>query len=68
MINPTIMQILLDEEANLGNKRLALHNTIKKLRGVIPPVCFGEDDCSTMFLSQCPWRMDCGVYKDEIMH
>jgi len=24
------------------------------------PPCFGQDDCSTLMLSRCPWRIDCG--------
>lgn len=58
------IQVLLDTQAELSNQIFAVEKAIRRLRGVIPPDCFGEDDCSTMFLSICPWRMDCGVYKD----
>jgi len=33
---------------------------IKNLRGSNPPPCWGEDDCSTLMLSRCPWSIDCG--------
>lgn len=54
------IQELLDKEAKLSNERYEVINQIKQLRGDTPPVCFGEDDCSTSILSRCPWRMDCG--------
>jgi hypothetical protein len=62
------LQNLLDEEAWLSNKglgdseeRMQLHTMIRLKRGSESPWCFGQDDCSTNTLSQCPWRMDCGV-------
>lgn len=58
------IQDLLDEEARLknsGQDATAVEKLIRELRGTKPPVCFGEDDCSTECLSTCPWRMDCGV-------
>lgn len=54
------IQELLDKEAKLSNERYEVIKQIKQLRGDTPPVCFGEDDCSTSILSRCPWRMDCG--------
>ena len=61
------IQDLLDLEARLSNKGeggspeyRAAHAEIKKLRGEIPPHCWGHDDCSTMVLIRCPWRIDCG--------
>ncbi len=61
------IQQLLDQEAGLANSghersplRLIIWEEIRQRRGTEAPVCFGEDDCSTLILSQCPWRMDCG--------
>lgn len=64
----TELQSLLNEEARLSNtgrgdskERAELHTLIRLIRSDMPePPCFGEDDCSTIILSQCPWRMDCG--------
>jgi hypothetical protein len=64
----THIQSLLNEEAKLSNKgmdkehpfRKIILAEIRQLRGTEAPVCFGEDDCSTLILSQCPFRMDCG--------
>jgi hypothetical protein len=63
----THIQELLDLQANLSNEGKKhsdeYHNvciTIKELRGTQPPFCWGQDDCSTLILSQCPWRIDCG--------
>jgi hypothetical protein len=60
------IQILLDREARLSNTGqkddptyAAAHEELKHLRGTEAPVCWGEDDCSTLILSQCPWRIDC---------
>jgi hypothetical protein len=62
------IQELLDQEAKLANAghtksdfRVIIHEEIRARRGNIAPACFGEDDCSTMMLVRCPWRMDCGV-------
>jgi hypothetical protein len=72
----TAIQVLLDAEAGISNAisrhnikgeaetelkviRATLHKQIECLRGPAPP-CYGEDDCSTMILSTCPWRMTCG--------
>ncbi len=63
------LQDLLDQEAELANngqadspERAKLHTIIRLKRSDQPePHCFGEDDCSTLALSQCPWRMDCGA-------
>ncbi len=65
----TELQALLNEEALLANtgygdseQRKHLHTIIRIKRSDQPePHCFGEDDCSTLALSQCPWRMDCGA-------
>ena len=61
------LQKLLNEEAMLSNtgrgdseERKQVHTLIRLLR-TDQPVCFGHDDCSTVFLSVCPWRMDCGT-------
>jgi len=54
------LQDLLDQEADLANKLYAIHQRIKQLRGTTPPPCHGDDDCSTLMLSTCPWRIDCG--------
>jgi len=62
------IQELLDKEAKLSNQgqgnsteRQQLLTAIRVMRDEqYRPVCFGEDDCSTSMLSQCPWRMDCG--------
>jgi hypothetical protein len=62
----TEIQQLLNREALLSNtghgdsiERQELHTMIRLMRTDQPP-CFGEDDCSTVMLSRCPWRMDCG--------
>lgn len=61
------LQDLLNHEAKLSNagrgdsdERQQLL-TVIRLKRTNQPVCFGQDDCSTNMLSQCPWRMDCGV-------
>ena len=61
------MQELLDKEARMSNEGLAKHEfrviileEIKARRGHEAPVCWGHDDCSTMMLVRCPWRIDCG--------
>jgi hypothetical protein len=63
----TEIQRLLDEEAKLGNEgrrnspdRMAVLRKIIELRGTQVPHCHGHDDCSTMVLVRCPWRIDCG--------
>jgi hypothetical protein len=64
----TELQTLLNEEAMLSNtgrgdskERMQLHTIIRLKRDEkYRPGCFGDDDCSTIMLSQCPWRMDCG--------
>jgi hypothetical protein len=62
------LQDLLDQEAQLSNagkgesdERQQLLTMIRLMRPGPPPACFGEDDCSSTILSQCPWRMDCGA-------
>lgn len=55
------LQELLNEEAQLANRRYAVHQIIKEKRGDAPPSCWGEDDCSTHIMSMCPWRIDCYV-------
>lgn len=66
----TEIQKLLDESARLQNEAYYtnkvvdvthIHNKIKELRGNTPMPCWGDDDCSTEFLSKCPWRIDCGT-------
>lgn len=62
MTHKTI-QDLLDEEANLKNSGKDATEVIVLIRNMrndaYRPSCFGHDDCSTEFLSRCPWRMDC---------
>lgn len=53
------IQALLDKEATLGNRRILIHKQIKAMRGKVPRACWGTDDCSTIVLMHCPWRMDC---------
>jgi hypothetical protein len=62
------LQILLNEEARLsyigdgkGEERMKLHTLIRLKRLQPAPSCFGHDDCSSLILSACPWRMDCGT-------
>lgn len=59
----TEIQELLNKEARLGNEQYEIHQKIIMLRGKEAPVCWGEDDCSTMIMVQCPWRIDCGDMK-----
>jgi hypothetical protein len=56
----TPIQHLLNTEAQLANLRSEIHEKIIAMRGDEPPVCWGQDDCSTLILSMCPWRIDCG--------
>jgi hypothetical protein len=56
----TPLQNLLNAEASLANQRYDIHQKIIEMRGNEPPVCWGQDDCSTSILSVCPWRIDCG--------
>ncbi len=62
----TEIQILLDKEANLSNRRYHILQQIKAQRGTEPPHCWGLDDCSTKLLSQCPWRIDCGEHESQV--
>lgn len=62
------LQDLLNQEAQLSNEglgdseeRMQLHTMIRLKRDSESPWCFGQDDCSTLILSSCPWRMDCGT-------
>lgn len=62
------LQALLDREAELSNtgqgdseERTKIHTIIRLQRQSPPPVCFGDDDCSSLMLSMCPWRIDCGT-------
>lgn len=61
------IQDLLNQEAKLSNagkgdseERQKILTVIRLKREQPAPHCFGEDDCSTMMLSRCAWRMDCG--------
>jgi hypothetical protein len=62
------LQQLLDQEAELSNTGQRDSPERKKILTAIVlmrdesyrPVCYGEDDCSTLMLSQCAWRMTCG--------
>lgn len=64
----SLIQTLLNAEATIANSkpdaydkkvRKQIHIQIEALRGPAPG-CYGEDDCSTLMLSICPWRMTCG--------
>jgi hypothetical protein len=62
------LQDWLNREAQLSyvgdgksKERMKIHTLIRLKRGPEQPPCFGHDDCSTLMLSTCPWRMDCGV-------
>ena len=63
------LQDLLNQEALLSNtgqggseQRQHLHTLIRLMRDeTARPPCFGDDDCSTIQLSRCVWRMDCGA-------
>lgn len=61
------LQDLLNQEAKLSNAGKGDSEERQKILTVIrlkrepAPHCFGQDDCSTMMLSVCAWRMDCGV-------
>lgn len=63
------LQTLLNQEALLSNTgqglseaRQKIHTLIRLMRDETHrPGCFGDDDCSTLMLSRCPWRMDCGA-------
>ena len=52
------IQELLDKEARLANERYVILKQIKLMRGDEPPHCWGQDDCSTLMLVRCPWRID----------
>lgn len=54
------LQELLDESARLSNAKYLVDEEIKKRRGTNHPPCWGSDDCSTLMLMTCPWRIDCG--------
>lgn len=63
----TEIQRLLNHEALLSNtgkgdseERKAVHRQIIAMRGTDKPDCHGHDDCSTLILSMCPFRVDCG--------
>jgi hypothetical protein len=63
----TLIQTLLDAEATICNSmhdlaetRGHLQKQIVLLRGTVPPHCYGLDDCSSLCLSTCAWRHDCG--------
>jgi hypothetical protein len=60
------IQTLLDKEANLANRRSMVLKQIKVLRGEEPPICWGNDDCSTNVMLQCPWRIDCDSHEAEM--
>ena len=62
----TELQKLLDKEATLSNRRYHILQQIKSMRGTEPPHCWGLDDCSTLTLSQCPWRIDCGEHESQV--
>lgn len=60
------LQKLLNEEALLSNsgqgdseERKKIH-TLIRLKRTDQPSCFGHDDCGSVTLSMCAWRMDCG--------
>lgn len=47
-------------DAELGKKILDLVIPMIEAKRGPAPICYGEDDCSTLILSMCPWRMTCG--------
>ena len=60
------LQDWLNREAQLSyvgdgksEERMKIHTLIRMQRGPAP-FCLGDDDCSTLALSCCSWRMDCG--------
>jgi hypothetical protein len=67
------IQDLLNQEALLANtgmgnseERQQIHTLIRLMRVAADgssesPWCFGHDDCTTLVLSTCPWRIDCGT-------
>ena len=61
------LQDWLNREAVLSNKGKGDSEERQKILTYIRlqrtnrPECFGQDDCSTLMLSRCPWRMDCGT-------
>lgn len=63
------LQELLNCEATLSNAGKASGEERQQILTLIRlkrndkwrPECFGEDDCSTLMLSTCPWRIDCGT-------
>jgi hypothetical protein len=64
----TELQFLLNQEAFYANnglgeseERKQIHTIIRLKREGPAPYCLGDDDCSTLALSTCAWRMDCGV-------
>ena len=59
------LQTLLDKQANLSNRHEMVVRQIIAMRGITPPRCWGMDDCSTIVLSQCPWRVDCDSYQAQ---
>lgn len=65
----SLIQTLLNAEATIANSkpdeyankvRKQIHIQIEALRDPMAPSCYGHDDCSTLILSLCPWRMTCG--------
>lgn len=54
------IQEFLDHSARLSNELWEVNEAIKEMRGKNPPPCWGHDDCSTLALMVCPWRIDCG--------
>ena len=59
------LQTLLDKQANLSNRHDMVVKQIVAMRGTVPPRCWGQDDCSTIVLSQCPWRVDCNSFQAQ---
>lgn len=54
---------LVHEYNKKANELFTLKQRLVVLRGTEPPSCFGQDDCSSNCLAECPWSMDCG--RDE---
>lgn len=56
-----LLQVLLDRREECPpNDRAALDHRIRALRGTEPPRCYHQDDCTSLMLTMCAWRMDCG--------
>lgn len=44
----------------IGTNLFTAEQATKMFKDCIPPVCFGEDDCTSNQLGGCAWAMKCG--------